>query len=71
MRCTRERILALERILSDKPQKTPELMDKLSKRYGIECDRKSIYQDIAVLTLYLPICQSKEGYYIERGVHYD
>lgn len=67
MRETRERVLALERILNEKPQRTPELMRKLKNWYNIECGRKSIYQDIAVLTRYMPICMSREGYWIEEG----
>lgn len=62
----RERILAIERILTDKAKNAKEIMDELQKKYDISCDRKSIYQDIAILTLYLPIEQSRKGYFISN-----
>lgn len=59
---TRQRVLGVERILSHTPKTAQQIMYELQRRYGITCDRKVIYQDIAVLTRYLPIVFTKKGY---------
>ena len=51
------KILAVERIIQDNPYgiTTKEILDKLDKLYGIKAERKSIYENIAVLTRFMPI----------------
>lgn len=56
MSSTKERILAVERILlRRKSVSTQELRSALLNEYGIDVDRKSIYDDMAALTRFLPI----------------
>ena len=56
MSSTKERILAVERILlRRKSVSTQELRTALLNEYGIEANRRSIYDDMAVLTRFLPI----------------
>ena len=54
---TKVRILALERILmgAQKPLKCSEIIDKLNKQYHISANRKTIYDDIAVLTCFVNV----------------
>lgn len=51
------KILAVERIIQDNPYgiTTNEIIDKLDNYYGIKAERKSIYENIAVLTRFMPI----------------
>ena len=52
----KERILAVERILQQRRcVSTTEIMLALEREYDIRADRKSIYDDIAVLTKFMPI----------------
>lgn len=61
----KERILAVERILSKKPKNAKEILNCLYYRYGIKAERKAIYDDIAVLTKFINIQISKQGWYIQ------
>ena len=63
----RERILAVERILNDRPQTVREIRQRLEREYDIKCDRKVIYQDIAALSRYLPVMQNRGGYFLQRN----
>lgn len=58
------KILAVERILQSNPHglTTKQIIDKLDNQYGIKAERKSIYQNIAVLTRFMPICTEKKNY---------
>ena len=52
---TKRRILAIERMLTKhKRLTTPEILRRLEKEYDITAERKAIYDDIAVLTTFLP-----------------
>lgn len=62
---SKERILAVERILSKRPKNAKEILSCLYCRYGIKAERKAIYDNVAVLTKYINIQTSKQGYYIE------
>lgn len=64
---SRERILAVERILDNRPQTVREISQRLEREYDIECDRKVIYQDIAALSRFIPVMQSREGYFLQRN----
>jgi hypothetical protein len=64
---TKERILAVERILSEKSKTVSEILICLENRYGISAERKAIYDDIATLTRYMNIQHSKKGYYVVKG----
>lgn len=67
---TKVRILALERILmgAQKPLKSDEIIDKLNKRYHISANRKTIYDDIAVLTAFENVqYKHRVGYWIEKA----
>ena len=68
----KESVLAIERMLSAKPQSAKVLIDRLRNEYGIERERKSIYQDIAVLTMFMPIEYApRKGYYIADWSDYE
>ena len=59
---TKERILAMERIfLRKKPLNVPQIIDKLDREYDIQVERKTVYNDIAVLTMFLNICEFGVG----------
>lgn len=67
----KERVLAVERILQSRQTVTmKDIISELSKRYDIEAERKSIYDDIAVLTVYMPIVLKQNRYYLldETGI---
>ena len=67
---TKVRILALERILmgAKKPLKCDEIIDRLYKRYHISANRKTIYDDIAVLTAFENVqYKHRVGYWAEKG----
>jgi predicted DNA-binding transcriptional regulator YafY len=53
---TRERILALERIIQKVRRMTvPHMIDELYRSYGIVARRQTIERDIDALTAFLPI----------------
>lgn len=54
---SKTRILALERIFQKANHKPtlPEMQEKLSRQYGLKVERKTLYDDIAALTRFLPI----------------
>ena len=59
----KESILALVRLLSKKPQSAPTLQRRLAGEYGIKRERKTIYDDMATLTLFLPVIYvPRKGY---------
>ena len=67
---TKARILALERILmgAQKPLKCDEIIDRLFKQYHISANRKTIYDDIAVLTCFVNVKHWRhDGYWAEKG----
>jgi hypothetical protein len=63
----KERILAVERILTTRPKTVPEILMCLEMRYDILAERKTIYDDIAVLTMYMNIQHNKKGFYVVKG----
>ena len=63
----RERVLAVERILSDRPQTCRKIVHRLAREYGISCNRKAVFQDIAALSRYLPIeHEPNKGYFLKK-----
>jgi predicted DNA-binding transcriptional regulator YafY len=65
--CAKDRILAIERMFqTGNPLTTREIIEKLSLQYDIEVERKTVYDDIAVLTRYMMI----EQYGVGRGTYY-
>lgn len=53
---SRFRILAIERILlAYKEISTRRIIDILGKQWDIKCDRKTIYQYMAVINRFIPI----------------
>ena len=58
-----EKIIAVERILQRNPNgiTTPQIIDKLYDEYGITADRRGIYNNINVLTRYMPIYTERRG----------
>ena len=53
---TKIRILAIERILaSGRKLKREEIQQELEQKYEIRADKKTIYDDIAILNLFVPI----------------
>ena len=62
--CPKERILAVERIITRRGRvSTNEILRSLDLLYDIQADRKSVYDDIAVLTRFLPIYTEGYGRY--------
>ena len=59
-----EKIIAVERILQRNPNgiTTKQIIDKLYDEYGITADRQSIYNNINVLTRFMPIYTERRGY---------
>ena len=70
---TKIRLLAVERmiILNEGGLTLGQMKDKLANKYGIEVDRKTLYDDINALTRFLGIKKEKRGkyffYYIRRN----
>ena len=62
------RILAVERIIQDNPQgiTVKQIIEKLDNYYGITADRKTIYRNIAALTRFMPIYQTRREKSIEN-----
>lgn len=66
---TKKRILALERILleAESPMYCNEIIYELRKRYQISVDRKTLYDDIAVMTIFVNVQHKRKvGYWIEK-----
>jgi hypothetical protein len=67
------KIIALEHILQSSPNGVtmPQILDRLDNEYGITADRKSIYNNINVLTRFMPIYtekrQNKFFYCLQRS----
>lgn len=59
-----EKIIAIERILQRNPNgiTTKQIIDKLYDEYGITADRRGIYNNINVLTRFMPIYTERKGY---------
>ena len=57
------KIVAVERILQRHPGgiTMKQIIDKLYEEYGIAADRRSIYNNINVLTRFIPIFVEKRG----------
>ena len=70
--CTRERILAVERILecSSKPLTVPTIVQKVKDIYGIPADIGSVHADIRALKMFYDIRHggNKVGYYIADNI---
>ena len=59
----RRKLLALERMfLRMRPLTMKQILNVLNYEYGIEAERKSIYDDIKELTYFLPIVKRKAGH---------
>lgn len=55
-RDARRRILAVERMLrTDKLIKATEIVRRLDLEYDIQCDRKSVYQDLYAIDRFTPL----------------
>lgn len=62
MSSRKRKILAVYTIFDTSDELTVgQILDKLQNEYGITADRKSIYDDIAVLTEFLPIVKVKKN----------
>ena len=66
------KILAVERILQSRREVTiKQIIDALENQYGIRSERKSIYSNIAILTLFMPINTKRVNnanvYYLEKA----
>ena len=54
---TKMRILAVEKMFRTKKRLTVKgIILDLKVEYGIDSERKAIYDDIAVITRFLPVC---------------
>lgn len=61
----KERILALERIITNKPQPMSVLLRRLQNEYGVTAERKTIYSDIATLTFFVTVTyEHGKGYFL-------
>ena len=63
MRSGKERILCVERIIqARRTVSVPQILGDLERKYDIHADRKTIYDDIAVLTQFMPITTCGAGH---------
>ena len=63
----RIRLLAVERIIGKRPITMTQILNRLECEYNISADRKTIYQDIAALTLFMPVIYvDQKGYMISE-----
>ena len=63
----RIRLLAVERIIGKRPITMTQILNRLECEYNISADRKTIYQDIAALTLFMPVIYvDQQGYMISE-----
>lgn len=54
--CSRIRVIAVYRMILEYDEiTTTQIIQKLQERYGIVCDRKTIYSDIAAIDRFIPI----------------
>lgn len=64
---SKARILAIERMFqSGRPLNSRIIIEQLAREYDIQATRKTIYDDIAVLTMFLPI----DTVQISGRIHY-
>ena len=53
---TKERLLAIERMfMTRKPLTVKQIIEKLDLEYDIRANRRAVYDDIAVLTMFMNI----------------
>ena len=69
---TKERILIVERMFeSGRPITTKDIINRVENELDVVADRKTIYDDIAILTKFLPIYSYKIGntmfYVLDKG----
>lgn len=59
----RDRILYVYDLLRTRTEglTVKEMIDEIYADFGIRVDRKAIYQDIAAISLYLPIIKERRG----------
>lgn len=60
------RLLAFERILTDKPQTSKQIIERLENEYGFSCDRKTVYRYASALTRFANVQVSQKGIYVEK-----
>lgn len=73
---TKTRILAVERIVARRGTvSAKDILTELDLRYGITADRKTIYDDLAALTRFLPIYTDRHGrsftYVLGEGIGHE
>ena len=60
---TKERILIVERMFQNgRPITVKDIINRVENELDIKPNRKSIYDDIAVLTRFMPIYSYRQGY---------
>lgn len=59
----RDRILYVYDLLRTRTEglTVKEMIDEIYADFGIRVDRKAVYQDIAAISLYLPIVKERRG----------
>ena len=59
----RDRLLYVQDLLRTRTEglTVREMIDEIYADFGIYVDRKSVYQDIAAISLYMPIVKEKRG----------
>ena len=55
------RILIIERMLSKDGITVKQIIEKLEKNYNITAKRRTIYDDLNVLSFFYPIVQQRKG----------
>lgn len=61
--CPKERILIVERMFQKgRPLEVKDILARVENELDIKPDRKTIYDDIAVLTRFMPIYSYKQNY---------
>ena len=64
---TKRRILAIYTLLDTarEPLSAKQIMSRLETLYNIKCERKAIYDDIAVLKEFMPIVKTYRRWFVD------
>ncbi len=64
---TKRRILAIYTLFNTarEPLTAKQIMSKLENQYDIKCERKAIYDDIAVLKEFMPIVKTYRRWFVD------
>ena len=58
--------MAIERIMTNKPQNASRIIERLESEYAIIAERKSVYDSVAALTEFMMIEKNRKGYFVQQ-----